>query len=420
MIRRLWQHQDGATMVIVLAFMLVAVPLTTASLALASTLSIDSRVKTASLKSTYATIGGVEDAQYRLVYEAGYADSLPLGQPTNYTINLNGIDVTVTVVKTATPPPPPAIPPGISSRSYQIVKEVSPTTVAQDTQTTYTYTATITNGTDTEKTVTNIKDDFPSGLTYVTGSTSGLTTSDPSIVAGNLMWNLTSAEGALAPFGSKVIQFQMQGSLSEDVHCNDIWVSPGGDKTRSGMTAKITVGSPASTLCPGTAIQLTKAVDPAVVPAVTPTTFTYTLTFTSDGTDSVDVSKVIDLMPPGFSYVNGSSQGLTTTDPAIVLKNYGTQEHLTWSANPIGTVAPGGSEVLTFQATASLQAGDYYNEAYATVSGLNYDLYTWPTAKVQVIRAFEVEATDGRTTTSSNTWLVDDGAVTDRWTITAQ
>jgi len=418
-IRKLRDGQEGGALVMLVAFMALAVPLVVAALQLSSTLAIDSRVKTHLMKSQYSSMSGVDHLLYRLVYEDGYAESLPLGTPVNYILTLNGIDVTVTVVKTAEPPPPPPVPPGITNRAYLITKGVFPTTAPPDTQTTYIYTANIANGTEVERTINNIKDDFPEGLTYVPGSSSGLTTSDPSIVAGDLRWNLSGAEGTLAPFSSKVLQFQMQGSLPQGVYCNDIWVSPGGDKTRSGLTAKIIAGSPASTLCPGTAVQLTKSVAPPVVPAGSLITFAYTLTFTSDGTDPADVSKIIDLLPAGFNYVAGSSQGLTMADPAIVLKNNGTQQQLTWSANPIGTVSPGGTAIQSFDVSASVDADDYYNEATATVSGLNYDLYTWPSAKVQVLGVFELEATDGQTTTSVDAWLGNEGAITDRWTISA-
>ncbi|MBF8268042.1 MAG: hypothetical protein HW388_1550 [Dehalococcoidia bacterium] len=415
MIRRLLRDEKGAALIIVLAFIALAVPLVTGALGLASTLSIDSRIKTRAMKSTYATIGGLEHLVYRLVYEDGYAETLPLGQATNYVITINGIDVTITVTKTNEPPPPDAVPPGLSNRSFSISKSVYPTAVSPDTQTTYIYTVLLSNMTENEKTITQVKDDFPEGLSYVPGSTSGLTTSDPAIVSGDLRWNVTSEEGTLPPFSTRGLQFQMQGLLTQGVYCNDIWVNPGGDKTRSGKTAKITVGSPASTLCPGTAIKLSKTVSPQMVPSDTLITFTYTITLTSNGTDSSEVSKVIDILPADFSYVSGSTQGLTTVDPSILLVNNGTQEKLTWSANPIGTIPPGETRGLTFQTTATPLNASYYNEVTVTMSGLNYDLYSWPTAKVEVVGVFQMGASDGETSTDSDVWLTNDGAFRQEW-----
>ena len=393
--------EKGATLILVLAFMALAIPLTTATLGLASTLSIDSRLKTARMKSHYNTMGAAEHAMYRLQYEAGYVESLPLGQPASYTIVLNGANVSVMVTKTNEPPPPEAVPGGLTNRAFSIAKSAFPNAVPADTQTTFTYAVVLSNMTEDTKTVTKIRDDFPQGLTYTPGSTSGLTTSEPDIVSSDLRWSLTSAEGTLAPFTNKTLQFQMQGSLPEGVHCNDIWVSPGGDKTRSGLTAKIVAGLPASTLCSGTAVQLAKTVTPQVVPSNTQTTFTYTITLVNDGTNSSDVSKITDVMPPGFSYVVASTQGLTTADPSIKLVIQGTQEELSWTGAPLSVVAPGQTLTLTLQAVATLQVEGSYNEVTATVSGLNYDLYTWPNARVEVVGVFDMSSTDNDTTTSA-------------------
>ncbi|MBI4339818.1 MAG: DUF11 domain-containing protein [Chloroflexi bacterium] len=418
MIRRLARSQAGMAMIMLLGFMVLAVPLVTVALQYASTLSMDSRVKTRLVKSSYATLGGNQYALYRLQYEAGYADSLPLGIPVSSVITLNDIPVTVTVTKESNPPPPPQVPGGLTNRSFSISKSVFPATASPGADTTYVYQALLSNMTPNTKTVNSIQDDFPTGLSYVTGSTSGITTSNPTLVSGDLKWSLTDAEKTLDPFSTKLLQFSMRGTLAQGVYCNDVWVAPGGDKTRSGLTAKIVVGSPASTLCPGTAITLTKSVSPSVVPSNQPNTFTYTITFTSTGTASVAVSKIVDLMPAGFNYVTGSSTGLTTANPAIVLKN-GNQQQLTWSANPIGTVAPGGTATLSFQATATVASNDYWNEVSATVSGLNYDLYSWPTARVQVMGVFQITAEDDKSTAESTAWLGSESIVVDEFTFSS-
>ncbi len=58
--------------------MVLAVPIVTASLGLASALSVDSRVKTAILKGRYSSLEGCEHGLYRLVHPPsnGYAQSL--------------------------------------------------------------------------------------------------------------------------------------------------------------------------------------------------------------------------------------------------------------------------------------------------------------------------------------------------------
>jgi len=411
-IRRLRHRQQGSALIMLLAFMALAIPLVTSSLGLASSLSIDSRVKTGITKSQYAAIAGGQHGTYRVLHESGYQESLQPGVPDEYTVNINGRDVTVTVVKLDDDLSPPSIPPGPNSRTFRASKVVSPTTVLADTLTTYTYTATITNGTETEQKITQIWDVFPQGMSYVPGSSMGLTTSDPQVQNDRLKWSPSTQEGTLPSMSSKDLDFKMTGTLPEGVYCNDIWVAPHGDKTRSGLTAKVIVGSPSSTLCPGTAIQLNKSVDKTT--ALTGEVLTYTLTFTSDGTDPVDIDKIEDILPTGFDYVPGSTEGLTTVSPSI---KYKPEQELKWTGSPITTVAPGGSATLTFDVTASSDVGNYYNEVYSKVSGLNYELYSWPTSRVQIVAPFRITATDGKTTVDSQLWLSVDFHILDKWNI---
>lgn len=93
------------------------------SLGLASTLSIDSRVKTGILKSQYSGIGGLEHALYRLLNEEvadpeggpdpiPWRDTLEIGVPAAYSIGLNGQPTDITVEKVSAPKGiPPSLPP---------------------------------------------------------------------------------------------------------------------------------------------------------------------------------------------------------------------------------------------------------------------------------------------------------------------
>ena len=98
MIRRVRHRQRGNATIMVLPFMALAVTLVTCSLGLAGSLSIDSRVKTGITKSQYATIAGGQHGTYRVLHESGYQDSLQPGVPDEYAVNINGRDVTVTVI----------------------------------------------------------------------------------------------------------------------------------------------------------------------------------------------------------------------------------------------------------------------------------------------------------------------------------
>ena len=152
---------------------------TGAALTLASGLSIDSRVKTDILKKQYAAMGGEQYGLNLLRRQRGAG---------TYSFTLNGEEVTITL--TELPPPAAPPPPADNSRRLKAVKTVSPTTAVTGSLTTFTYTITVTNRDDNLENLTKIHDELPTGFTYVLGSTSGVTTANPSISGHQLTWNL--------------------------------------------------------------------------------------------------------------------------------------------------------------------------------------------------------------------------------------
>ena len=103
MIKAFLRQEKEMGLLIVLAFIGLAVPLVTGALGLASTLSIESRIETRILKDQYSAIGGSEYATYRMVYESGYVDTLQVGIEDTFTLNLNGGSVSITVIKISVP-----------------------------------------------------------------------------------------------------------------------------------------------------------------------------------------------------------------------------------------------------------------------------------------------------------------------------
>jgi uncharacterized repeat protein (TIGR01451 family) len=91
------------------------------------------------------------------------------------------------------------------------------------------------------------------------------------------------------------------------------------------------------------------------------TTVTYTLTYQNPTPSPVTLTEMTDHLPTGFSYVNGSSSGQTTADPAID----GTTNTLTWSGS--FTIPAGGKVMQKFRAVATGSAGPLrYNRAGGT------------------------------------------------------
>ena len=212
------------------------------------------------------------------------------------------------------------------------------------------------------------------------------------------------------------LDFQAQASVATGNYCNEAWIEPGGTSTSSGMTAKIQVGTPPDNLCTGAAVQLVKTVDPNVAPNNTLTTFAYTISIENVGSVALNMSLTRDLLPASFTYVADSTSGtITSANPTTTF--FQGKQRLDWSFLPKVQFQPGETKTLVFQAQATLNGGDFWNEAWATFDEFASSVYTWPTALVKAAGVFEIAASDGRTKTSSELWLGDDFSSTQQWNL---
>ena len=103
-------------------------------------------------------------------------------------------------------------------------------------------------------------------------------------------------------------------------------------------------------------LMTTKTVTPTTATTGTLTTFTYTITVNNGDDEVENLTKIHDILPSGFTYINNSTNGITSDDPGIA------GQQLTWS--PATIISPGDSITLTFDAQASLAEGNYCNEAW--------------------------------------------------------
>ncbi|MCI0816104.1 MAG: DUF11 domain-containing protein, partial [Chloroflexi bacterium] len=293
------QDERGSAMIVVLAFLVFVVPSVTAALSFAATASTVSGAQTRSAIAQYTATGGAEHGLYRVVHEAGYADGLVLDAADLYTVLINGRTVNVSVTKlsaTVFDPPPSTY---NSKQRLYAEKAVTPETASPSTLTTFTYTITVTNGSKTAKGINQMVDELPAGFSYVGGTTTGLTTNDPTVSGQQLEWDVASMDIDLAPDDSVVLSFDAQASVPEGVYCNEAWVHPGGESTSSGKTAGVTVGSPSSGVCGGTAVAVSATVDPDSAVAGVSTTFAFAVVIDNIGSTDVGVSEVRDLLPAG-------------------------------------------------------------------------------------------------------------------------
>ena len=108
-------------------------------------------------------------------------------------------------------------------------------------------------------------------------------------------------------------------------------------------------------------VTLTKTADAAAV--TSGQNVGYTITATNPGALAETLVTITDILPAGFSYVPGSTTGVTTADPAIV------GQTLTWTgpfALPAATEAGSGTFTLHFFAVAPATAGTFTNTATGT------------------------------------------------------
>ncbi|MBI4310805.1 MAG: DUF11 domain-containing protein [Chloroflexi bacterium] len=411
--RRFTPGQRGVGLVMALVLLAVAVPLITGALALASNLSIDSGVKERILKRQYSLMGATQYSVYRLAFESGYLDSLAEGVPDSYSIVLNGETITLTAVKIVSPSGTPQFPKSDNSRRLRVFKEVAPATTAAATLTTFNYSILIRNEDDEAEQITKVHDGLAPGFTYLAGSTTGVTTSNPSITLltngegedyQKLVWNLAPLHLTLQPGESLTLNFSAQATLGEGNYCNESWAEPGDLLTSTGPTAKVTVGSPAQTLCPGEAAKVTKDVSPAVVAGGALNTYTYTVHVANTGAEVLHMSLIRDMLPAGFTYVAGSTTGdITTADPQTTLQQG--RQRLDWTLSPTVAAQPGAQLTLTFQTQAALGPGEYWNEAWITFDEFSYTLYTWPSAVVTAMGVVSTTAAAGTMTSNAEIWV---------------
>ena len=105
----------------------------------------------------------------------------------------------------------------------------------------------------------------------------------------------------------------------------------------------------------------------------------YTITIQNGNPDPVTLNSITDTLPAGFSYVTGSTTGVTTNNPGI------NAQLLTWTGPFV--VPANGSVSLHFNVTVATAPGDYFNEAGGDADGGYTVAGTGATAQITVTAA---------------------------------
>ncbi|MCI0794178.1 MAG: DUF11 domain-containing protein [Chloroflexi bacterium] len=454
------RSEKGATaMLMVMAFMALAVPLVTSMLGLSSVLSIDSRIKTGILKRQYCALGAVEYVRYLTLDPQTWADWWAAHPDGTETMSPcadgapNGIIITIT-----SDPNSPAVtdeddapdnlflmpPPAYSSRRIQPVKTVETTDefLSAD-KTPFTYTITLTNRSDSGVNLNKIHDALPPGLQYDCAGTSTILLPDgvtqqtwaPDPDPGGegcptgqeTVWNVNSLP-PLQSGESVVLTFQATRSgaiLADGNYCNEAWAEPGDENTTTGKTATVKVGLVAEdyNVCVGSdaGVAVKKRVTniQGVIPSgSSPPNETYQLeveyTITMENLGAIPLNLgpsgptsygMRDLLPLGFCYVASSAtyQAVSLDDPQVnipggntLCPDSDTRQQLDWDFT--GQILSGEIRTLTYTASAVTTAGAYWSDLLVNFSEFSGPpTYTWPTAAIIVRDHFDVVATlDGK------------------------
>ena len=416
-------QQHGQAMIIALAFTVLAVPIAVSMLTLASTLILDDRQQTRILHEQYAGFGGEEYALFGLVKKLTATTTL---------IYLNGVPVTSTVAKLIDPPSG-EIPLSPRSQGRPFTSKVaSPTSVAPNGTTTYV--VTVENKHDKAVNINTIIDDLPFGFSYTASSTlmrdsSGVlissvepthgtqssTSTDP-LSVDTLTWN-TPQGTKLGPLELMTLEFQSRASPTDGLYCNEAFVEPGGDKTRSGKTAQVTVGSSTSTLCAGPVLSVTKTVQPEIVFNETEVTYDYRIELVNEGTDVIYIKEITDWIREDIGFVEDSvtstPEAMHPGDPKFKnqIRDGVRYDGLEWrfQQQHIVEIDPGTSWIIEYKSTATLPRGFYGSDVEIIFdSGQLPNRVVPEVAVITVVDVYRITVTVGGYVYECNVWMTDD------------
>jgi len=467
------KREVGQACILILILLAVGVLLVCPALMLTTTSLKSSYVLTKDVRALYAADAAQEYVLWKLTYDGYGAEFTNNGDSDNFTVNLCGIPVDVTVVMRATEGKGP-----ICLATDDVIrptKTVDPDTVPNDTYTTFTYTIRLEQLSDnTSQGLDAIYDILPRGFDedfYVSGSStlsvdggSPLSIPDPfiDIVGGQALmkwpadydWETGTGVFSSDPLDAdhyfhgirdfsvrqvKELEFQIASELPHDEVLTG-WVVLKPWNTLSGPQAPITVGSPAEPEVFGDdgLLTVTKVSNPQVIQPGVETDIEYTVEITNRDTETHHIEEITDYLPAGFSYTDNSTSGLTTLEPQQSVEYRCDQERqkLLWTRDefPGGTdvsIASGETLTLTFGAMVTKDvSGSYYNEItvapdtfapsiFSKVGVSDEDYYanySWPTGAV-IVPAYDSRADADGVIVDANMALILGGICIKSWQI---
>jgi uncharacterized repeat protein (TIGR01451 family)/fimbrial isopeptide formation D2 family protein len=271
-----------------------------------------------------------------------------------------------------------------------VTKTVSPGTIAQGGQATYTVTVNNYGASGTSNLV--IKDTLPPGFSYRNNTSvwNGSAIGNPAITGQTLTWAIPATSGLTEVPGntSRVLTFGVNAPMANGTFQNNVSVTADNAiPVTSGPTATLQVGTGASiTVCKGVGNATSTPGCGTSYTAAAGDDFRYMITITNTGTSAVTINNVIDTRPNGvLTYstttersINGGGFAALTT-PTIV----GNQ--ITWATGFFPyTLAAGQNLRIRFTCVApDTRSGTFFNNVTVNTTNTN-QVTTGPTAPLTV------------------------------------
>lgn len=225
----------------------------------------------------------------------------------------------------------------ISAPVMHIAKVVSPDSV--DSGSNITYTISIWNSGDAAGNLVSVIDNLPTGFNYIPGSTSGLTTADPSINGQKIDWSGTWPIAiAGQPADSVTLSFSVNVGTLRGLHNN--FASAGGSNFNL-----ITTGNAAPVQVLGPSLVLSKIVDSAT--ANPGSVLTYTIVFSNIGDGAAIAIYILETIPVNTTYIENSVSG------SNLILQYSHDNGASYDASQTAPVTS-----LSFQRTIPLAPGE--------------------------------------------------------------
>lgn len=300
-----------------------------------------------------------------------------------YILGLTAGDATVTVTSESV---------AAEAEGITAFLTVTPNSVIENTPTTVHYTLLVINNDNEEHVVTRVEaDPRAHSPVHLTGTTTGMTTADPTVTAGRWRWFLTPGV-PIAPFGG---QATLEWDATFDEGDGNYWTGASIRVENVGsvsapMSAAIRVDDAASD------IDIVTSVVPSQVGAGSSETFTYTLTVTNTGTGPLTAEWLEHAATRDLDYDPGSTSGISAADPQISHDVINDRWVHRWDVNPT-LLEPGVPVSLSFTVSGELLPGTTFSVSLMrtvedTAPSNLPTADTGETAPITAVRTFHINA----------------------------